>query len=159
MIKSLLTKSILTKLIHFGTKHTLNNWNKWGNWEKRTLHFQTNGWTVCPWQFSYHLCHNTLQENKKEPKSITGSSKFKYNKPNSQQNFHFFWRKKLPEGVGERDKVEERVGNDEVMSGEWRDWDWEKEKWEEEAWSWRESGEGDARSSDDAMAITEREDR
>ena len=65
-------------------------------------------------------------------------------------------KKLLPEGLGERDKVEERVGTDEVMSGEWRDWDWEKESWEEEAWSWRESGEGDARSSDDAMAITER---
>jgi len=55
------------------------------------------------------------KKTKKEPKSKTGSSKFKHN--NFITKFPFFLEKKLPEGVGERDKVEERVGTDEVMIG------------------------------------------
>lgn len=61
--------------------------------------------------------------------------------------------------VGERDEIEEEAeseGNDEAMSGEWRLWEREKERWEEEDCNWMESGEGDARSSDDdAVAMAE----
>lgn len=56
----------------------------------RNLHFQMNGRSAFPWQFSGPLCHSTLGEKERNAKLGNGVLEFIQNKENLTKSLIFF---------------------------------------------------------------------